>query len=220
MIHSKNNFIFCKCLQSCHGGDLAKFQESNPQFKKTRPKFKRCQGGGLLIGTHSVVCPSTPSKAVANIQSAHLGRSFLVSPANPACSCSRHLSRLLQACLLPSHEEWHPIVNERCCLVGHLSRDLLGPGGQVRDTQSTDQSTHLSSLFCVPCQSRACSCSRQVSRLLQARLPPSHKEWCPIIKEHCCLIGCLLQIIACSLPMWSPPDLNQRSTNVVTTRLE
>lgn len=47
MIHSKNNFIFsrylhafCKCIQSCHGGDLAKFQESNPNFKKVRPKFK------------------------------------------------------------------------------------------------------------------------------------------------------------------------------------
>jgi hypothetical protein len=53
MIHAKNNFVFsrylhafCKCIQSCHGGDLAKFQEANRDFKKARPTFKcsRCLG--------------------------------------------------------------------------------------------------------------------------------------------------------------------------------
>jgi hypothetical protein len=46
-IHSKNNCVFsrclhafCKCIQSCHGDDLRKFQLSNPDFKKARPKFK------------------------------------------------------------------------------------------------------------------------------------------------------------------------------------
>jgi hypothetical protein len=46
-IHSKNNCVFsrhlhafCKCIQSCHGDDLRKFQLSNPDFKKARPNFK------------------------------------------------------------------------------------------------------------------------------------------------------------------------------------
>jgi hypothetical protein len=46
MIHPKQNCVFsrwlsafCKCIQSCHGGDLAKFQESNPLFKRNRAKY-------------------------------------------------------------------------------------------------------------------------------------------------------------------------------------
>jgi hypothetical protein len=47
MLHPRQNCVFsrwlsafCKCIQSCHGGDLAKFQESNPLFKSTRAQYK------------------------------------------------------------------------------------------------------------------------------------------------------------------------------------
>jgi hypothetical protein len=55
-IHSKNNFVFsrylnafCKCIQSCHGDDLKKFQLSNPDFKKARPNFKCSICGPQLV---------------------------------------------------------------------------------------------------------------------------------------------------------------------------
>ena len=86
--------------------DLAKFQESNQEFKKLDPGSSLTSvagshpSGWSQIGTWSVTWPSTPGKTVASIWSAHVSTFIFLSLQSACVRCCgcHHSSRSTGSC--------------------------------------------------------------------------------------------------------------------------